>query len=297
MLPIVNGEIKGEKVSIYNQAVQAKHPLNGLKMTNTTDLHLMQGPITVLDDGVYAGDAKIDDLPPGSERLISYAMDLDTEVAPAVKHRPSQILKVRLLKGVMYVDNKFARATEYTVKNSGRKAKKVLIESPLEPEWKLVAPKEPTEKTRDKYRFAVEAKPGQPAKLLVEEERTEQQQIALSNLEDNMVLLYRNAREVSDRVKAALAETVKQRQAIQQLAEKRGQLEGRIRAIGEDQARIRQNMVQLDRTSEIYKTYVKKFSDQEAEIERLRTQIAELQAQENQLRKALDDYLIGLDLD
>jgi hypothetical protein len=297
MLPIVNGEIKGEKVSIYNQAVQAKHPLNGLKMTNTTDLHLMQGPITVLDDGVYAGDAKIDDLPPGSERLISYAMDLDTEVAPEVKHRPSQILKVRLLKGGMYVDNKFARATEYTVKNSGRKAKKVLIESPLEPEWKLVAPKEPTEKTRDKYRFAVEAKPGQPAKLLVEEERTEQQQIALSNLEDNMVLLYRNAREVSDRVKAALAETVKQRQAIQQLAEKRGQLEGRIRAIGEDQARIRQNMVQLDRTSEIYKTYVKKFSDQEAEIERLRTQIAEFQAQENQLRKALDDYLIGLDLD
>ncbi|MEN6496966.1 MAG: hypothetical protein ABFD16_21960, partial [Thermoguttaceae bacterium] len=80
-------------------------------------------------------------------------------------------------------------------------------------------------------------------------------------------------------------------------AEKRGQLEGRIRAIGEDQARIRQNMVQLDRTSEIYKTYVKKFSDQEAEIERLRTQIAEFQAQENQLRKALDDYLIGLDLD
>lgn len=297
MLPIVNGEIKGEKVSIYNQAVQAKHPLNGLKMINTTDLHLMQGPITVLDDGVYAGDAKIDDLPPGSERLISYAMDLDTEVAPEVKHRPGQILKVRLLKGVMYVDNKYARAMEYTVKNSGRKAKKVLIESPLEPEWKLVAPKESAEKTRDKYRFAVEAKPGQPAKLLVEEERTEQQQIALSNLDDNMVLLYRNAREVSDRVKAALAETVKQRQAIQQVAEKRGQLEGRIRAISEDQARIRQNMVQLDRTSEIYKTYVKKFNDQEAEIERLRTQIAEFQAQENQLRKALDDYLIGLDLD
>lgn len=297
MLPIVNGEIKGEKVSIYNQAVQAKHPLNGLKMTNTTDLHLMQGPITVLDDGVYAGDAKIDDLPPGSERLISYAMDLDTEVAPEVKHRPSQILKVRLLKGVMYVDNKYVRATEYTVKNSGRKAKKVLIESPLEPEWKLVAPKEPTEKTRDKYRFAVEAKPGQPAKLVVEEERTERQQIALSNIDDNMVLLYRNAREVSDKVKAALAETVKQRQAIQQVAEKRGQLEGRIRAIGEDQARIRQNMVQLDRTSEIYKTYVKKFSDQEAEIERLRAQITELQAQETQLRKALDDYLLGLNLD
>lgn len=296
MLPIVNGEIKGEKVSIYNQAVQAKHPLNGLKMTNTTDLHLMQGPITVLDDGVYAGDAKIDDLPPGSERLISYAMDLDTEVAPEVKHRAGKILKVRLLKGMMYVDHKYARATEYTVKNSGRKAKKVLIECPVQSEWKLVAPKEPTEKTRDKYRFAVEAKPGEPAKLLVEEERTEGQQIGLSNVDDRMIRIYVSAPEVSDHVKAALTEVVKQRQAIQQLAEKREQLQQRIKEIGEDQARIRENMLRLDRTSEIYKTYVKKFSDQETEIEKLRAEIAELQARENQLRKALDDYLVGLDL-
>ncbi len=85
MLPIVNAEVKGEKVSIYNPQVQAKHPLNGLKLTNSTDLHLMQGPITVFDGGAYAGDAKIEDLPPGSERLISYAMDLDTEVAPESK--------------------------------------------------------------------------------------------------------------------------------------------------------------------------------------------------------------------
>ena len=49
----------------------------------------MQGPITVFDDGAYAGDAQIQDLPPGSERLISYAMDLDTEVAPTVKQQPA----------------------------------------------------------------------------------------------------------------------------------------------------------------------------------------------------------------
>ena len=73
MLPIVNESVEGEKVSIYNAGVHAKHPLNGLKLKNTTELHLMQGPITVFDDGAYAGDAQIQDLPPGTERLISYA--------------------------------------------------------------------------------------------------------------------------------------------------------------------------------------------------------------------------------
>ncbi len=48
----------------------------------------MQGPITVFDDGAYAGDAQIEDLPPGTERLISYALDLDTEVAPESKSAP-----------------------------------------------------------------------------------------------------------------------------------------------------------------------------------------------------------------
>ena len=82
MLPIVNDSVKGEKLSIYNQNVQAKHPLNGLRLKNSTDLHLMQGPITVFDGGVYAGDARIEDLQPGTERLVSYALDLDVEVAP-----------------------------------------------------------------------------------------------------------------------------------------------------------------------------------------------------------------------
>ena len=88
MLPILNSDVKAEKFSIYNPAVQPKHPLNGLKLTNSTDLHLMQGPITVFDGETYAGDALIQDIPPGSERLVSYALDLDTEVALQSKEPP-----------------------------------------------------------------------------------------------------------------------------------------------------------------------------------------------------------------
>ena len=66
------------------------------------------------------------------------------------------------------------------MKNSGKRAKKVLVEYPFDPSWTLVSPKEPAEKTRDKYRFQVQATPGEPAKLVVNEERTEPQQIALA---------------------------------------------------------------------------------------------------------------------
>ena len=211
MLPIVTADVKGEKVSIYNQRVHAKHPLAGLQFTNTTDLHLMQGPITVFDGGAYAGDAKIEDLPPGSQRLLSYAMDLDTEVAPQSKGRPEELLSVKLLKGTLIATRKYVRGQEYTVKNSGKEAKKVLIEYPIETSWKLVKPEKPTEKTRDLYRFAVDAKPGQPATMLVEEERTVPQTIALNNLDDGSIQIYINAKVVSDKVKDALKEIVKRK--------------------------------------------------------------------------------------
>jgi len=296
MLPIVDADVKVAKVSIYNANVLAKHPLAGLKFINSTDLHLMQGPITVFDDKVYAGDAKIEDMPPGSTRLISYAVDLDTEVAPQSKGRPDQLLSVKLLKGTMLISRKFTRGTEYTIKNSGKKAKSVLIEYPVDTTWQLVPPLKPAEKTRDLYRFAVEAKPGEPATLTVEEERIEPQQIALSNIDDNTVQIYLSSKVVSEKVKAALQEVVKRKHALLQVVAKKQQLEQRIREIDQDQARIRQNMAQLDRTSDVYKNYVKKLSDQEKEIEKTREQIAALVDQENGLRKSLDEYLMGLDL-
>jgi hypothetical protein len=296
MLPIVSGEVKADRVSIYNQSVQAKHPLAGLKFTNTTGLYLMQGPITVFDGGAYAGDAKIEDLPPGTERLVSYALDLDTEVAPEYKGHPDELLSVKLLKGTMIASRKYVRGTEYTVKNSGKTTKTILIEDPFDPQWTLTAPAKPDEKTRNLYRFAVEAKPGEPAKLLVEEERTDHQQIGLGNLDDNAIKFYLSAKVVDEKVKQALSEIVKRKQAIQEVAVKKQHLEQRIKEIGEDQNRIRQNMAQLDHNSDVYKSYVKKFSDQESEIEKIRGQIASLSDQAAGMQKSLDEYMMGLDL-
>src|SRR4029078_5658060 len=88
MLPIVHDAVKGEKVDIYNPAVHGKHPLAGLRLTNTTELHLLQGPVTLFDGGEYARDDRLEDIAPGSTRLISYALDLETEVV--VENKPEE---------------------------------------------------------------------------------------------------------------------------------------------------------------------------------------------------------------
>jgi hypothetical protein len=296
MLPIVNTEITGEKLAIYNWNVHAKHPLAGLRFTNTTDLHLMQGPVTVFDGGVYAGDARIEDIAPGGERLISYAMDLDTEIVQQGRSMPEELLNVKIVTGTLHAQRKYLRSQEYMIRNSGRTAKTILIEHPIDTMWTLVKPAEPTEKSRDLYRFAVAADPGKPASLIVEEERIDTQHIMLTNIDDSLIHLYMKATVVSENVKEALGEVVRQRHEIVQVTGQRQQREQEIRSIEQDQARIRQNMAQLDRQSDVYRGYVKKFSDQEVQLEKLRQEISKLQKKEQVLRNALEDYLMRLDL-
>jgi hypothetical protein len=296
MLPIVNDSVEGEKVSIYNPAAHAKHPLNGLRLKNTTDLHLMQGPITVFDDGAYAGDAQIQALPAGSERLISYAMDLDTEVAPTSTGEPEQLVAAKIVRGTLHVTRKHGRKQSYVVKNSGKQAKKVLIEYPANQGWTLIEPKEPAEKTRELYRFAVQAEPGKPADLVIREERTDVQYLALGNIDDNTIGIYLKAPQVSEKVKAALAEVIKRKAHLAVLAAKRAELDRQVQVIFDEQNRIRQNMAQLPKDSDLFRRYVTKFNEQEDSVEQLRKQAKAAIDAENASRESLSKFLQELEI-
>src|SRR5262249_23211343 len=80
LLPLVNQEVAGQRVSIFNEKVNSKFPLRGLKLKNATGQNLMQGPVSVYEGGAYAGDARLPDLQPGEERLLSFAVDQAVEV-------------------------------------------------------------------------------------------------------------------------------------------------------------------------------------------------------------------------
>ncbi len=291
MLPIVAEDVKAEKVSVYDDRVMPKHPLAGVRLVNSTELDLMQGPITVFEAGAYAGDARIEDLPAGSSRLLTYAVDLDVEVAPRFEPSPEELVSVKLVKGTLVVSRKLARRKLFEVKNSGSEPVRLLVEHPLEPGWTLVAPAEPTEKTRDRYRFAVTADPGKPATLAVAEERLVSQTVALTNLDETAILLYSRAEVTSQAVKQTLADVIERKREIERLAQERARREQEIRVVDQEQERIRQNMAQLDRASDLYTRYVRKFAEQEDRVESLRKEIAEFQGQEENARRGLDELL------
>ncbi len=297
MLPIVSGPADVEKVAVYDERVLAKHPLSGVRLKNTTGLNLMQGPLTVFEADAYAGDARIEDLPPESSRLMTYAVDLDVEVAPRNEPAPELLTGVKLAKGTLIETRKLARTKVYDIRNSGDDAIDLLIEHPLEAAWTLTAPEKPAETTRDRYRFAVAAEPGEPTSLTVSEEQVVHRSFAITTFNDDAIVVYIRAKEVSDEVKQALSDVVAKKQALATLTRERTTREQEIAAISEEQSRIRDNMGRLDRTSDLYTRYVQKFDEQETRIEDLREEIAELLEQEQQAQTALDAFIASLEIE
>ena len=121
MLPILNQQVSGERYRCTTSPRSPKYPLNAVKLKNTSSLHLMQGPITVFDGGSYAGDAQITDLPPGGEQLVTYAMDLDTEVEAVAGPAPDTLVSVKISKGVFFYTNRQQKERIYNVKSRGTK--------------------------------------------------------------------------------------------------------------------------------------------------------------------------------
>ena len=208
MLPIVNQEVSGRRVSIYNPQVHAKHPLLGLKFKNTTDLHLMQGPITVFEGAGYAGDARIMDIQPKEEVFISYAMDLGVEVSSKGQTKPEELVAVKVIKGILYATSKLQEAKTYFVKNRTPQDRNLVIEHPVKTDWSLVVPGKPAEQSRDMYRFALTVPPGLAANQLVVEETARKTQVVLSTVDDQAIRFYLSSKVISPKVKEALEKAI-----------------------------------------------------------------------------------------
>jgi len=301
MLPILNQEIAGRRVSIYNEGVQPKHPLLGLELTNSTGLELMGGPLTVFEAGSYTGDAQIDTLPAGAERLISFALDLEVEVAGASRSLPEELVSVKILRGSLLTTRTLRRERTYTVKNSSRRPREVLIEYPISSGWELVLPPKVEEKTRSLYRFLVSVPAagtsGSVKELAVVEERKVSQSIALTNLNDDTIAFYLRAREVSPRIKAALEEISARKGRLIETQRARQEEERKLQQIRSEQSRIRQNMDSLSRDSALYKRYVQQLNDQEDQLEKILESIDGLRARELGQQRDLEAYLQSLQIE
>jgi hypothetical protein len=296
MLPIVSGPIKATQLSIYNPQVQQQYALYGARIKNITGLHLMGGPITVYNHGVYAGDATFEDLQPGADRLISYAVDLG--VTPLVKNADTidQITAMKIVDGNISITSKYRRAVTYHFDVKDGKARTMLVEYPYQSDWNLVSPAKVDETTDSLYRFTVPVSADKGGVLTVTEEKGDVSVSALADMENQTILYYAATIKLSKPLHDALVHVADIRRRLADLRAERSAYEEKINSISHEQDRLRKDMGVLDHSNDLYKRYVAKMNSQETLIEAHRANISALLLKEAVVEKELRGYVNGLNL-
>jgi hypothetical protein len=295
MLPIVTDTVNVERLSIYNASVLRTNPLNGVRLINTTGKHLLQGPLTVFDKGGYAGDARIDNLPPGQQRLLSYGIDLDLLV-DTKRRGTDNIMTAKIERGVMTIKRKRVQTVEYAVDNKTTNDKTVIIEHPIQPGWTLVSAQKPFETTPSNYRFKGTAAAEKVTTLVVSEELVADESISLFAADYGAMLSYNQNGELPASVRDAIAKAVQLRRDGLEVDRQVTERTQRISEITAEQNRIRENMKTVAQSSEYYTRLLSKLNEQETSIENLQKERDALTAKRDDLRRQLEEYVRGLNV-
>jgi len=296
MLPILNTPVESRRVSIFNPADGQAHPMRGLEITNNTSNQLMPGPVSVFEGGAYAGDAQIGHIPAGDKRLLAYATDIEVGVTTNQKME-SAVRKVKIVKGVIEQTLKYVNTVEYTFVNKDlTKGRTLLVEQPRLSGYELVGIS-PSETTQALYRFEVTLDAGKAGTLKIPQEMTGSTTLAITDAETRVLLEYCTNGKASEAVVNAIREVGKRRDALQVAQRKVENLQASWNEIDKDQGRLRQNMNQLDRASDLYSQYMQKLTAQEKKIDQLDSELQKARGEVQSAERELNTFIASLNVE
>jgi hypothetical protein len=262
--------------------------MSGMLLKNTSALTLEDGSLTVIDGDAYAGEALLERLKPGEERLISFALDLGTLVNARDEDEDRQpTYLVRAVNGVVEAHYYELRKKVYTLINQTDRPRVVYIEHPRgeDNDWQLVAgtavlsgsgsqstpvnanaainSAAPTTieaslttadgsftKTAKHYRFRVKLAPHQKLEFPVVERNEQRDSYQLTDFTRHELALFIARKYIDDKTRAALEAIIALKDKVAGAEARLLQINKEAGEIALDQQRLRENIKALTSTAE-----------------------------------------------
>jgi len=299
LLPILQSEVEGEKVSIFRASTNEPHPRLAFWLKNVSGLALDAGPVTVIDSNAFAGEGLIETVQAGESRLLSYAVDLGTEISTAGGSQRQRVERVSINRGMLRMFAKMTEKTTYRIRNNNETARAVVLEHPVRPEWKLIAAS-PAETSSSYYRFKVESRPRSTTEFTVQEESPLESSFAVSSVTSEQIAVWIQERSIDPEIEKSLRAIADQKAEINDLAQKIASLDKEQGDIFKDQERVRGNLQRLNQTPEeatLRQRYIRQLDSQETRLAAIRTERERFEASRAAAQNQLDALIEKLSMD
>lgn len=279
LVPIVASSFEGGKKLLYKQSDRAENPFSVVEFKNTTGLTLEGGPVTIYEGEIYAGEAMMDTLSPGEERMLPYSVALDVEAKVDVDSRQVKV-EQRVSHGTWREKQAYYRTTRYRFLNRSGKPQKVIVEHPVSQDQLVNTPK-PISETRNFWRFLVEIPAEGAESLDVTEKRTTTEMLTLSQTEPRQVYLrlHSLAAELGGHQLFEELSNIYQQNSKQQ--ERINEITQGISVKENGQSRVRENLKSLGTTEEeraLRARYVSQLDSDETQLEDMKAELTKTRA-------------------
>lgn len=299
-VPIIDRDVPGAAISLYQPQTHPRHPLAAVRLTNATETGMPPGVLTLYEKGaggtVYVGDARLNTLPAGETRLVAFALDQKATVDREDKYEQT-VTKATLSRGILRMAVVDRRETIYTIKGAAQEPRKLVIEHPRDYGWTLVSPDpKDAEMTDSAFRLPVDVGAGETKTFSVRTEYPREEtyrlvDMALSSIEANATntSLSQAQRQVFERLREM------RRDIDTAEAEMSTALSERER-IFREQERIRENLKSVPERSDIAQRYLTQLNQQEDQLDALNARVKDAEGRRDAARARLADYVGEIEL-
>lgn len=288
MVPIVSRRLPAQRELLYSGAKHPRHPVTALRFSNATGLTLERGPVTVLDNGDYAGEAVLPFTRAGDELILPYAVELGLQVTEA-RRGERRLTGVTLEGEYVRIEEHELGITDFEFVSALDRAVVVTLEHHRNPAFDLVGPRPPEEERADFARWRVPCEPHTRTRFTVTERRLLSRFESVRSLTGEQLREFLTNRLLDVATVKTLGEVLRLYHQINAAQEKLRQLDLQREEIYKRQQQIRGNLEPLGREGDegaLRQRYVATLNELENRLTalagdeaRLRAEIARLEEQ------------------
>jgi hypothetical protein len=241
LVPILNARVPYRRQLLYNGAKMPEHPVAALRFTNTTGLVLERGPVTVLEDGDYRGEALVSFTKTGSEVYLAFAVELGVKVREETKQR-SEVAGLRLERAYIHIQHASITTTTYICESSLAEDRVITIERPTRTDADLVDTRAPDERNAEFARWQVTCPARGTARFSVSERTRWWRQEQVLDQSYAQLQAYMRDRWLDRDSLARIKSLLDERQGIANNEKETGRLQAERNDIYARQEQVRKNM-------------------------------------------------------
>ena len=300
VVPIFDRDVPASRLALYQPQTSALHPLATLRLKNDGGAGLPPGVLALYeetaDGAAYVGDARFAGLPAGETRLLSYAVDEKTKIAREPQNT-LRLAKASVAQGVLTLTRLERQTIEYRIAAPAGEPRHLLLEQAKAGGWTLVQPPENSvEQTADAYRVAVDLKPGENKTVTLALEAPRLQSIRIGTLDDATIAEVVSSKDIDAPTRQSFSELARLRRTVADKRAAEQKIAAELGTLKDDQARIRDNLAQVDKGSTLHKRYLEKLAQQETQFEQLQSDAAKAADATREAGAAVDAFIAKLEL-